>query len=246
MNGAFLNRDQFGIRWVTFEPAFSEGIFVQDEGQYIPLVGAAQSFTVFNYVQSNSLGIGTDTCIPIPDPSNPIEIARIQTQDLWGYNDSGNIYRMTNVGINKNNPGFALDINGTLNVDGATTLNNTLDVDNATTLNSTLEVDGTTELNNSLIDINQETGEAGKDYRLSSVGTGVSWRPSGVETENTIWVSKDGDDSNSGLLEGDAKATVGAALLLLNLVTRLRFVLEDILRTIQWDLIEMFLSLEKI
>ena len=211
VNGAFLNRDQFGIRWVTFEPAFSEGIFVQDEGQYIPLVGAAQSFTVFNYVQSNSLGVGTDTCIPIPDPSNPIEIARIQTQDLWGYNDSGNIYRMTNVGINRNNPGFALDVNGTLNVDGATTLNNTLDVDNATTLNSTLEVDGTTELNNSLIDINQETGEAGKDYRLSSVGTGVSWRPSGVETENTIWVSKDGDDSNSGLLEGDAKATVGAA-----------------------------------
>ena len=152
---------------------------------------------------------------------------------------------MTNVGINKNNPGFALDINGTLNVDGATTLNNTLDVDNATTLNSTLEVDGTTELNNSLIDINQETGEAGKDYRLSSVGTGVSWRPSGVETENTIWVSKDGDDSNSGLLEGDAKAT-GEQQLLLNLVTRLRFVLEDILRIIQWDLIEMFLSLEKI
>ncbi len=30
-NGAFLNRDANGIRWVTFEPAFSEGIFVQDE-----------------------------------------------------------------------------------------------------------------------------------------------------------------------------------------------------------------------
>ena len=84
-NGSFLNRDEFGVRWVTFEPAFSEGIFIQDEGVYIPQVGAAQSFTVLNYVQINSLGLGTDTTIPIPDPNNPTEIAKIQTQDLWGY-----------------------------------------------------------------------------------------------------------------------------------------------------------------
>src|SRR5210317_1010890 len=263
VNGAFLNRDENGIRWVTFEPAFSEGVFVQDEGVYIPLAGAAQSFTVFNFVQINSLGVGTDSIIPIPDPSNPIEIVRIQSQDFWGATASGDIYRMTNVGINNNNPAFALDVNGTLNVDGETTLNSTLDVDDATTLNNTLDVDGETtlnntldvdgdttfnstteatsttsasvqidggvgivkklfvggdtkiegtlELDNSLIDINQQTGVAGKDYRLSSVGTGVSWRPSGVETQNTIWVSKDGDDANSGLLEGDAKATVGGA-----------------------------------
>src|SRR6056300_1491970 len=251
VNGAFLNRDENGIRWVTFEPAFSEGVFVQDEGSYIPLAGVAQSFTVFNFVQIDSLGVGTDSIIPIPDPSNPIEIARIQSQDFWGATASGDIYRMTNVGINNNNPAFALDVNGTLNVDGETTLNSTLDVDDATTLNSTLDVDGETtfnstteatsttsasvqidggvgivkklfvggdtkiegtlELDNSLIDINQQTGVAGKDYRLSSVGTGVSWRPSGVETQNTIWVSKDGDDANSGLLEGDAKATVGGA-----------------------------------
>ena len=285
-NGAFLNRDANGIRWVTFEPAFSEGIFVQDEGVYIPLVGAAQSFTVLNFVQINSGGIGTDTIIPIPDPSNPTEIARIQSQDLWGYNGD-NIYRLSNVGVGKDNPTFTLDVNDTLNVDGATTLNSTLDVDGATTLNDTLDVDGATTLNatldvdgattlnatldvdgattlndtldvdgistfnnvtdatstidasvqidggvgivkklfvgddtkiegtleleNSLIDLNQETGVNGKDYRLSSVGSGVSWRPSGVETQNTIWVSKNGNDANSGLLEGDAKATVGAA-----------------------------------
>ena len=287
-NGAFLNRDANGIRWVTFEPAFSEGIFVQDEGVYIPLVGAAQSFTVLNFVQINSGGIGTDTIIPIPDPSNPIEIARIQSQDLWGYNGD-NIYRLSNVGVGQANPAFTLDVNGTLNVDDATTLNSTLDVDLGTTLNSTLDVDGATtlnstldvdlgttlndtldvdgattlnstldvdgistfnnvtdatsttdasvqidggvgivkklfvgsdtkiigtlELDSSLIDVNQETGvgAAKTDYRLASVGTGVSWRPSGVETQNTIWVSKNGIDSNSGLLEGDAKATVGAA-----------------------------------
>jgi hypothetical protein len=111
----------------------------------------------------------------------------------------------------------ATTLNDTLDVDLATTLNDTLDVDGATTLNDTLDVDGasvfnnTIELNSSLIDINDSTATGKFDYRLSSVGTGVSWRPSGVETQNTIWVTKDGNDSNTGLLEGDAKATVGAA-----------------------------------
>ena len=271
-NGAFLNRDEFGIRWVTFEPAFSEGIFVQDEGVYIPIVGAAQSFTVMNYVQINSLGLGTDTTIPIPDPGNPLEIARIQTQDLWGYvgtGDNASIYRMTNVGIGSSAPTVALDVigntrisgiltvsqdtfldaaldvdgdttlNATLDVDGATTLNNTLDVDGVTTINSTQQSDniengalhvdggvgikknlnvgentkliGSLELDSTLIDVNGSVAAGKTDYRLSSVGTGVSWRPAGVETQNTIWVSKDGNDSNSGFLEGDAKATVGAA-----------------------------------
>ena len=362
-NGAFLNRDEFGVRWVTFEPAFSEGIFIQDEGTFIPTVGAAQSFTVLNFAQINSLGVGTDSIIPIPDPSNPTTVARIQSKDFWGANEDGNIYRLTNVGIGKSLPNTILDVvgntnlagiltvtgnvffdsaldvdgattlNGLLDVDGATTLNSTLDVDGGTTLNSTLDVDGATtlnstldvdgettfnspqdstntttgsvqvdggvgivkrlnvggavdfsstlnvdgsttindildvdgiatfnstedstnttsgsvqvaggvgivkrlnvggavdfdsnlnvdgtsvfqntiELNNSLIDINNQTGVNGKDYRLASVGSGVSWRPSGVETQNTIWVSKDGDDNNSGFLEGDAKATVGAA-----------------------------------
>jgi hypothetical protein len=122
-----------------------------------------------------------------------------------------------------------LDVNGSLNVDGATTLNSTLDVDGDTTLNGalnvvgistfndSLEVDGaatfnnTVELNSSLIDINNSTAVGKFDYRLSSVGSGVSWRPPGVQTQNAIWVTMDGDDSNSGYLEGDAKRTVGAA-----------------------------------
>ena len=112
-NGAFLNRDANGIRWVTFEPAFSEGIFVQDEGVYIPLVGTAQSFTVLNFVQINSGGIGTDTIIPIPDPSNPNEIARIQSQDLWGYvgiGSTASINRMSDVGIRTEIPREPLQI----------------------------------------------------------------------------------------------------------------------------------------
>ena len=135
--------------------------------------------------------------------------------------------------------GGATSIASTLDVDGATTLNDTLDVDGDVTFNSITEstdkdtgalitqggvgieknlnvggntkLIGTLELDSSLIDINNSTATGKFDYRLASVGTGVSWRPSGVETQNTIWVTKDGNDSNTGLLEGDAKATVGAA-----------------------------------
>jgi hypothetical protein len=309
--------------------------YVQDQGVFIPTDDLAQAFAALNFVQTNSLGVGTDTLIPVVNSGNPNWIADIRTQDLWGFSGVGNsasIYRLTNVGIGTSAiferfqvgstgedlvvtslgfvgigltiPTFKLDVNGnlhvvnevefdsTLDVDGATTLNDTLDVDGATTLNSTLDVDGDTtlnatldvdgattlnatldvdgattlnstldvdgattlndtldvdgattlndtldvdgattlndtldvdgaavfnntiELNSSLIDINGETAGPGvgkTDYRLASVGTGVSWRPAGVETQNTIWVTKDGNDSNTGLLEGDAKATIGGA-----------------------------------
>jgi len=340
-NGSYLSMDEDGIRWVTLEPSFTEGIFVQDEGVYIPIVGAAQSFTALNFKQINSLGLGTDTIIPIPNPSSPTFIADIQSQDLWGFNQSENIYRMTRVGIQNNDPQYDLDVTGTLHVTGAVEFDSTLDVDGDVTLNSTtpstdkdtgalvveggvgieenlnvgndvkvfgttsstdkdtgalvveggvgieenlnvgndtkifgttsstdkdtgsliveggvgieenlnvgndakifgttsstdkdtgalvveggvgieenlnvgqdVVIDGTIELNSSLIDINNSTATGKFDYRLASVGTGVSWRPSGVETQNTIWVTKDGNDSNTGLLEGDAKATVGGA-----------------------------------
>ena len=135
----------------------------------------------------------------------------------------------------------AVDFDSTLNVDGATTLNNTLDVigittlrnqlivggatslastlnvGGATSLASTLTADGvsvfnnTVELNSSLIDINNSTATEKFDYRLSSVGTGVSWRPPGVQTQNAIWVTMDGNDLNTGYLEGDSKRTIGAA-----------------------------------
>jgi hypothetical protein len=114
VNGAFLNRDANGIRWVTFTPNFSEGIFIQDNGTYIPVVGAAQSFTVLNFKEINSLGIGTTTITPIPNPDNPTLIADIRTQDFWGYTAGGDIYRMTNVGIQNNDPSTTLDITGTL------------------------------------------------------------------------------------------------------------------------------------
>ena len=89
-------------------------------------------------------------------------------------------------------------------------------VGGATTLHSSLQVEGTTlfednvEFDSTITDINGSTGVgAGKtDYRLASVGSGVSWRPPGVQTTNLIYVSVDGNDNNSGLLEGDAKAVL--------------------------------------
>ncbi len=443
-NGFFLNRDEVGIRWVSFEPSFTEGVFVQDEGQYIPQTGIAQSFTVFNFKQIDSQGTGHDTLVPIPNPSNPTQIVDIQTMDLWGYIGANDIYRMSKVGVNNNNPSAQLDITGTvhatddvdfdsdfnvdgnttleatttdglldinaggqantfkvedltndrvviagaggeieddanltfngstlfvgvqLDVNGATTLNNTLDVDGNTTFNSTLDASSTTnasvqidggvgivkklfvgddtkilgttdstdkdtgaliveggvgieknlnvgvnavikgrldvddttqsiniatgaavidggvgialklnvgedaviggrldvdsqeqstscttgaavidggvgigknlnvcenldvggdakitgdlELDKRIIDFfgNNGVGICKTDYRLSSfdtsgVGVGVSWRPSGVQTKRTIWVTKNGCDTNSGLLEGDAKYTIGSA-----------------------------------
>ena len=110
-----------------------------------------------------------------------------------------------------------VSIAGILTVGGASTVYNTLDVFEKTTLKNELEVDGaavfdnSVELNSTLIDVNGSVAAGKTDYRLSSVGTGVSWRPPGVETTNILYVTKDGNDNNSGLLEGDAKATIGGA-----------------------------------
>jgi len=164
-NGYYLARDGNGIRWQQASPVSLDGMYVQDEHTDLPLGGTAQLFQWLNFVQTNSLGLGTDTIIPIPDPNNPTAIARIQSQDLWGYTNSANdspIYRATKVGIKNSTPDRDLDITGTLratqdvdfdaalDVDGATTLNLTLDVDGATTLNDTLDVDGATTLNSTL------------------------------------------------------------------------------------------------
>ena len=353
-NNFFLSRDENGIRWVNIVPKDPVGIFLQDEGVFVPTVGAAQSFTTLNFAQQNSFGQGTDTLIPTAaNPSSPTGLSTIFTQDLWGYVGSGDaapIYRMSQVGINNNNPQKQLDITGTLRAtgiveftnntsstandngalvvggglglgenlnmggdldvdgtgkigssDGSTsnttgalvvggglglgenlnmggnldvdgtgkigssdgsTSNNTgalivggglgigenlnmggdLDVDGSAAVGSVLDsssttagaltvaggvgivkklnvgsdtkIEGTLELDSSLIDVNGSTGGPGigdTDYRLASVGTGVSWRPPGVETKKTIWVSKNGSDLNSGLLEGDAKASLGGA-----------------------------------
>ena len=356
--------------------------YILDQGTYVPTTQLAQAYAALNFKNVNSLGIGTDTLTPLSNPDAPSWIVDIETQDLWGWDSRGAVYRNTSVGINSSIPGnpfevytadplfaspnptlavafndrvgiglsdpaYKLDVEGnlrvssdglvesnfnvqgdteldltltvggatelqdtldvvgatnlqsTLDVVGETTLQDTLDVFGATTLQDTLDVVGATnlqstlnvidatslqstldvlgattlqstlnvggdaqfdlnvtidgiltvnsnatsidkdtgsivteggvgieenlnvggnarivgelELDSYLVDINDFRAETKRDWRLSAVGTGVSWRPSGVETQNTVWVTKDGDDANSGLLEGDAKATIGAA-----------------------------------
>ena len=165
-SGNFLSKDENGITWVDFTPVLQEGIFLQDEGVYVPIpgqggqVGAGQSFSILNFVQANSLGKGTDTLIPTARDATVVTgVATIFTNDLWGFVGSGAdapIYRDTQVGIKQSNPQFDLDVGGTLNVDSATTLNSTLDVDLATTLNDTLDVNLATTLNDTL-DVNLAT-----------------------------------------------------------------------------------------
>jgi hypothetical protein len=102
----------------------------------------------------------------------------------------------------------------TIRVDSGIKYNPGLD---SFTLDGSLTVGGSSlfqqsvELKSSLIDSNGSAAIGKTDYRLASVGTGVSWRPPGVQTQNAIWVTMDGNDSNTGLLEGDAKRTIGAA-----------------------------------
>ena len=122
-NGFFLNRDANGIRWVSFEPSFTEGIFILDEGSFIPTVGAAQSFTILNFVQKNSDCEGTDTLIPTAsNPTTQTGLSTIFTQDFWGFVGS-DIYRMTNVGIGSSVPNAVLDVLGNSKFVGITTFN---------------------------------------------------------------------------------------------------------------------------
>ena len=91
---------------------------------------------------------------------------------------------------------------------------NSLAVSAGATIGGATTFHGSAEFDSFIIDINGSNGGAGTgrtDYRLTAVGAGVSWRPPGVQTTNLIYVSVDGNDANSGLLEGDAKASIGGA-----------------------------------
>ena len=98
---------------------------------------------------------------------------------------------------------------GALVVEGGVGIEKNLNV------GSNTKLIGTLELENQIIDYENDVGfdasRAQNDYRLSATNSGVKWRPAGVETENIIYVTRDGDDGNSGFLEGDAKRTIGAA-----------------------------------
>jgi len=130
--------------------------------------------------------------------------------------DSGALIIDGGIGVEKNaNIGGSVTISGTTqstNKDtGALIVEGGVGVEKNVNIGGNTKLTGTLELDSSLIDVNGSTASGKVDYRLASVGTGVSWRPPGVQTQNAIWVTMDGNDANSGLLEGDAKRTVGAA-----------------------------------
>ena len=140
-------------------------------------------------------------------------ITKVESVTASTNSTSGALVVTGGVGIGKDlNVGEDLTVTATSTFTGIATAKDTLFADHfsvagVSTFNDNIE------LESHIVDINDDigVGAAKTDYRLASVGTGVSWRPSGVETENAIWVSMDGLDSNSGLLEGDAKRTIGAA-----------------------------------
>ena len=174
---AFLSKDANGITWVTQTPAFTEGIFLMDESVFVPTpeaggqVGAGQSFQTINFVNRNSLGIGTDAFVVTAasvteNGGKGTGLATAFVGDLWGFDTSGgssaSIYRMTKVGIQNAQPNVELDVSGevhatgnvdfdsALNVDGRVDIGGILDVDGATTLNNTLQVTQNTSLLNNL------------------------------------------------------------------------------------------------
>ena len=148
------------------------------------------SFSTF----SNKAGITTFVATTKTNTDKDFYITFVDN-DITSLAGTGQTVRVDG-GLKYNAAHDALNVVGILTVGGATTIH------------------GSLELNNSLLDINNNAsgpGAAQTDYRLSSVGSGVSWRPPGVETNNAIWVTVDGNDANSGLLEGDAKRTIGGA-----------------------------------
>jgi hypothetical protein len=122
-------------------------------------------------------------------------------------------------------------LNSDLIVGGNTQLNNSLSVDGATELNSTLEVDGQTDINNNLnvtldVTANKYFGIGDNlvgivtqivpsiGINISSTqepGKGVVTIDAYTPAGKTIFVNQNGNDSNSGLTENDAKRTVKSA-----------------------------------
>ena len=160
-NGAYLSRDATGLQWVTTIPTLKEGIKIQEEGNFIVPVPAdsdyatapavARSFSTINFVDVNSLGVNTTTIQAIADPDNPGDIVRIKVSDLWGYTiDEGSvtneIYRMSNVGIQSNNPAHTLDVTGTFRVTTDAFVGNDLQVSGDASVQSELSVSGISRL----------------------------------------------------------------------------------------------------
>ena len=199
--GDFLSKDENGITWVSFEPSFTEGIFLMDEGVYVPIpgqggvVGAGQSFKILNFVQGNSGGIGSDTVVPTSrDPGDAtVGLATITTFDLWGYDETAKeagittgIYRMTNVGIGSTQPKSKLDVVGDTFITGFLT------VTNKGTFNSDLLVEGLGEFTDETTSSSSTNGSV-----VFSGGVGIG-KELNVGEDSKFESDTESVDSNTG------------------------------------------------
>ena len=219
-NGFYLQRDQIGIRWTAFEPTETEGIFIQDEGTFIPTVGTAKSYSIINFASVNSLGRGTDNIVAtdggFDDPGGGnVGLATIFTSDLWGFIGVGataSIYRLSNVGI-----GTALpDTSSQLDVLGDVEFRNQLQVAGLATFTS--PITGTSNLRLtglstflSDVDVNASLDVSGHAGVGSLTVTGVSTFNANASfmgaDYNAVWNHL----NNSLQFESDAKITLGDA-----------------------------------
>ena len=202
-NGFYLQRDLTGIRWTAFEPTETEGIFIQDEGTFIPVTGTAKSYSILNFTSINSFGQGTDNLTATDGGfDNPgggnVGLSTIFSSDLWGFIGVGataSIYRLSNVGIGTAlpSPSSQLDVLGDvefrkqLRVTGLSTFNDVVDINANLDVSGNLDVDGQTDLDvlnvdetatfSSFVDINANLDVDGTseldDLNVSGVSTFV-------------------------------------------------------------------------
>ncbi len=220
-NGFYLQRDQIGIRWTAFEPTETEGIFIQDEGTFIPTVGTAKSYSIINFASVNSLGRGTDNVIATDGGfDNPgggnVGLSTIFTTDLWGFIGVGataSIYRLSNVGI-----GTALPASSSqLDVRGDVEFRNQLQVAGLATFTS--PITGTSNLRLTGLSTFLSNVDVDADLDVSSHAGVGSFTVTGVSTfnanasfmganYNAVW-----NHSNDSLqFESNAKLTFSDSL----------------------------------
>jgi len=158
-NNFFLKKTGSGIRWVPITPEFSEGIFLQNEGEEVPPApGIAQSFTTVNFEQQNSFGTGTDNITATAaNPTSPTGLATVFTQDFWGF-EGNDIYRMSSVGIGSSAPSVSLDVIGNTELQGTLKVTGISTFVGLSTFGNNVEIAGTLNVHDATQSTNTTSG----------------------------------------------------------------------------------------
>ena len=207
--GAFLTKDVQGVKWVEFEPSFTEGIFVYNEGV---LVGVS-SFRGLNLI-TNSGGNFLELVEGKPNVLNP-NIADIIIKDFWEKRPAG-LVTSAYVGIGLTDPTEILTVQGNTEVRnrlivvgtstffGRTITYDGIDViGSGSTIATDLEVTGVTTVSNNFFVTGENDATFERDifvennaqidqylYVGSATTIAGSFRVSGVSTfQNQVLIS---------------------------------------------------------